>query len=378
MNAFFNSEMNEYIFGEGTSAQTGSRAKYIGTKKALVVTDKGVRNFGLVDPIVKSLEDAGIQVAVFDEIKPDPSDVECKGLVKAATDFDADTLVVVGGGSSIDTAKAANIMLQYPESDLLEILNKWREAPLRPCKLIVIPTIAGTGSEVSSVAIITSTALNDTKVLCATGRSDISIVDPALMVGVPPYATAATSMDTLSHAIEKYLGADRNELVKMATADAIKRVWKYGPLAVEDGSNMEARSNLALASSTALMFESMMGIGHGIGQPIGHALHLTHGHGIALALPLQIEYLAEVNDKEIREIAEMMALDPTSSAVAVDVANAIRKRNKEMGLKTPKELDIDYDQFMALEPQIVEIACNNTAKPMPKEDYSAQLVKMYG
>jgi alcohol dehydrogenase len=249
--AFNINHMTPVLFGEGTSLQTGERLKALGCKKVLAVYDKGVKQAGITEKIIESIKEQGIEVAVFDGVKADPPDTMIDEGAEVGRKAGVDGVVGIGGGSTMDTAKTINLLLNNP-GKVQDYMGTGKE--LKPGKnLILLPTTSGTGSEVTMFAVITDTADENKKKGLAGPlvRANLAIVDPVLTAGMPPSITADTGMDAYAHAVEAIMGNNRNPMSDLLGEQAISLVMRYLPKAVKNGKDMEARTQMSYAAMLA-------------------------------------------------------------------------------------------------------------------------------
>ena len=344
--AFNINHMTPVLFGEGTSLQTGERLKTLGCKKVLAVYDQGVKKVGITEKIIESIKEQEIEVAVFDGVKADPPDTMIDEGAEVGRNAKVDGVVGIGGGSTMDTAKAINLLLNNP-GKVKDYMGPGKE--LKPGKnLILLPTTAGTGSEVTMFAVITDTGDENKKKGMAGPlvRANLAIVDPVLTAGMPPSITADTGMDAYAHAVEAIMGNNRNPMSDLLGEQAIMLVMKYLPKAVKNGKDMEARTQMSYAAMLAgySFNDSLTHMGHSLGHTLGSIFHIPHGNACGVAMPEIIEYLAEDVPEPIRLIGKAMGLKikATASAkeAAAQVAEALAAFNKKIGQKTLKELGV--------------------------------------
>lgn len=338
--------MTPVLFGEDASLQTGERLKGFGCKKVLAVYDQGVKNAGITDKIIEAIKEQGIEVAVFDGVKADPPDTMIDEGAEIGRKENVDGVVGIGGGSTMDTAKVINLLLNNP-GKVKDYMGTGAELkPGRP--LILVTTTSGTGSEVTMFAVITDTGDENKKKGMAGPlvRANLAIVDPLLTVGMPPSITADTGMDAFAHSAEAITGQARNPMSDLLGEQAISLVMKYLPKAVKNGKDIEARTQMSYAAMLAgySFNDSLTHMGHSLGHTLGSIFHIHHGNACGVAMPEIIEYLAEDVPEPIRKIGQAMGLKIEAGAspkeVAKEVADALVAFNKEIGQKTLKELNV--------------------------------------
>ena len=341
----FGINIPQVIFGEGASLETGKKLKEFGITKVLCVYDKGVKAAGIVDDILKTIHEEGIVTVLFDGVLPDPPDTLVDQAAELGIEAGVDGLLGIGGGSTMDTTKAINILLGNPGPVSIYFDMSIPQKPAKP--LFLIPTTSGTGSEVTGVAVLSNTKKGTKQgILGKNCTATLTIVDPALTLGVPPHITAATGMDVFSHAAEALTASINNPMSDILALEAITLVTKYLPVAVRDGSNLEARTKMSFASMIAgISFNnSMTHIGHSMAHSIGAKYHVPHGTACAIATPGVVEFVSDIMPEKIKAIGNAMGLnlkDTLSGKEAGEiVAKAVRDLNRETGIPTLKQLNI--------------------------------------
>lgn len=347
------------LIGEDCSAQTGSKLKEFGVSKALCVYDPGIKSAGLVDKIIKSIKDAGIQTIEYGEITPDPYDNAVNAAGELGRKEDVGAVIGIGGGSSLDAAKAANVLLGNPGP-----INNYfgMGVTTKPGKLLVlIPTTSGTGSEISQVAAIgDSVSGKKLPVFGPNCIANLAIVDPLLTIGLPPHITAYTGVDTLAHAIEAYTSAMSTPISDLVALKAVSLVNQSLVTAVRDGSNVKARSDMSFASTLAGMafYQAPPHLGHCIGTPIGARYHIPHGLSIAIILPGIPSFLSDVIPEKIKTIGELLGLkfgdDLTAEAIGLSVDERLRALNQEIGIATLKQSNVPETDLEAIADEAME------------------------
>ena len=349
--AFNINHMTPVLFGEGTSLEAGPRLKGYGCKKVLAVYDMGVKNAGITDKIIESIKEQEIEVVVFEGVLPDPPNTMIDEGAEVGRKANVDGVVGIGGGSTMDTSKAINLLLNNP-GKIKDYMGTGK--PLVAGRsLILIPTTSGTGSEVTMFAVITDMEDEHKKkgVAGPLVRASLAIVDPTLTVGMPPSITADTGMDAYAHAVEAIMGKNRNPMSDLLGEEAISLVMKYLPKAVKNGKDMEARTQLSYAATLAgyAFNDSLTHMGHSLGHTLGSIFHIPHGNACGVAMQEIIEYLGEAVPEPIARIGKAMGLDIKDGAspkeTAKQVADALAAFNKEIGQKTLKELGVKEEDL---------------------------------
>jgi alcohol dehydrogenase len=375
--------MTPVLFGTDTSKQTGAKLKALGCNKVLFVYDLGVKKAGIVDKIIDNVKEAGIKVAVFDGVKPDPPDNIIDEGAEIGRRENVDAVVAVGGGSTMDAAKGINLLLTNPPP--AKQYMRWG-AQMKPGKvLVLVPTTSGTGSEVTAVAVITDSVTHQKGGIAGPfTRATLAIIDPLLAAGMPPSITADTGMDVFSHAIEAITATRANQMSDLLGANAIELTWKYLPRAVKNGNDIEARTQMSFAAMEAgfSFQDSMTHLAHAIGHTLGSLYHIPHGNACGVALPEIVEYISDVAPNGIRLIGKSMGLSTGPRTSAADAATKVRLALIEfsavVGQKTLKGLGVPRADF----PKIAEGACGPgvvmfTPKKVSKEDVIKILTAAY-
>ncbi len=321
---FFTSD--QLIFGSGSIEQLGDLATARDLKRVLIVTDPALVNAGIVQQVRQPLDAAAITVGIFDAGEPEPSLQTADAAIEFARDFAPDAILGLGGGSNMDLAKIVAIVITHGRTPADYF--SWDNVPGPIMPLICVPTTAGTGSEVSHAAVLTDTA-NEIKVSTLSNylRPALAIVDPKLALTCPPQATADSGIDALTHAVEAYTAVDfdqldvppeqtspyagRHPLGDCLAEKAIGLVGTHLVHAVQDGSNLEAREGMALASTLAGMSFSNCGVAvvHALEYPLGGALHCSHGAGNGMLLPYVMRFNLPERTEAIARIGQLLGVD---------------------------------------------------------------------
>ena len=338
------------VHGPGALARLGEALRELGVTRPLLVTDPGVAAAGLVERALEHLEGA----VVFDEVRPNP-DIELvdRG-AEVYRESGCDGLVALGGGSSIDTAKSIGVVAEHGGS----ILDyEYGRTPLsrRVPPLVAVPTTAGTGSEVTLWAVITD---HDRKIKFNVGGTPligphVALIDPELMLGLPPAVTAATGMDALSHAIECYTCDYHQPFNDAVALHAIELVGGWLRAAVEDGSNLEARTHMAHAATLGGMAygTESAGAAHAMSQSAGGVHDCPHGALTARVLGPVCEYNAPAAPERYARIAQGLGvetggLDPLEAALAG--VEEVYRLTDDVGIPTMVELGFSEEEIPML------------------------------
>lgn len=287
--------------------------------RALLVTDAFLQRSGLTAPAIASLEAAGWQVEVFDAVTPDPA--EAVVLAAAERARGVDLVVGFGGGSSLDTAKVAAVLGRPGQSPTLAQLYGVESLSVQRLPLIQVPTTAGTGSEVTRIAIVTTGAHTKAGIVNRALLADHVLLDAALTLGLPPAVTAATGIDAMVHAIEAYTSALRkNPLSDLLAREALRLLGGHLARVVAQGDDLAAREQMLIGAMLAGMaFENApVAAVHALAYPLGGVYHLPHGLSNALVLPEVLRFNRPAAEPLYAELAEVLQLGGGSAAARCD------------------------------------------------------------
>lgn len=353
------------VFGVGASKRVGLKARELKITKALLVFDKGVQAAGVIDPIVENLHAAHIETVLFDGVLPDPPDYTVDECGKLARESKVDGIIAIGGGSSMDTAKGANVLINNPPP-----INQWFqvEPPGDPVPLICIPTTAGTGSEATQGAVITDTKQHKKGgVFCRHCYSDASIVDPELYVGVPVKASVACAFDAFTHSLDCICTFAPEPIAQALAEKAIRLLYKNTPKLIENSKDINVRSDLALAASLAgyAINGAMCHLTHSVGHTLGSVYHLPHGLGCAICMPQIVRKYAQWMPDRLRLFSECIGMnlpeDISNEELGNKVADELLAFMKKCELPTLKELGYSLED------------CQKAAQLMPGDVAQALL-----
>lgn len=305
MSAFRFNTTSSLVFEAGAAARLGEIVGPLLGDRPLVVTDPGIRGLGLLDEALHSLETSGRNIAIFDRVEADPSQETLMAAVERGRDHKATGILGFGGGSSLDIAKLVALLIGSGE----ELDNAWgvgnAKGPRLP--LVLVPTTAGTGSEVTPVSIITVGDEEKRGVSSPLLLPDMAVLDADLTLGLPPAITAATGIDAMVHAIEAFasVSPNNNPLSKMLARQALRLLGANIETAVLDGRNRQARGNMLLGSMLAgqAFANSPVAAVHALAYPIGGSFHIAHGLSNALVLPHVLRFNAAVAGEVYADIA---------------------------------------------------------------------------
>ena len=335
MNRFILNETSYH--GKGAVAAVANEAKGRGFKKALVCSDPDLIKFGVTKKVTDVLDGAGLAYELFSDIKPNPTIQNVQAGVEAFKKSGADYLVAIGGGSSMDTAKAVGIIINNPEFADVRILEGVAPTKKPSVPIIAIPTTAGTAAEVTINYVITDTE-KDRKMVCVDPHDIpvVAVVDPDMMSTMPKSLTAATGMDALTHAIEGYITKGAWTLSDMFHLKAIEIISESLRGAVEN--TPEGREGMALGQYVAGMGFSNVGLGivHSMAHPLGALYDTPHGIANAIILPTVMEYNAPTTGEKYRDIAKAMGVKGTENMSQEEyrkaAVDAVKQLSKDVGI----------------------------------------------
>jgi alcohol dehydrogenase class IV len=324
----------EFYFGDSAL----SHLRELRGERAFIVTDANIVKLGLVDLVCRHLDVAGIAYEVFDEVEPDPSIQTVRRGAERMLATEPDWIIGLGGGSSMDAAKAMWILYERPDMEPEEI-NPWSELGLRQkARLITIPTTAGTGSESNYGIVLTDTEEHRKLTLGARESTpDLAIVDPAMTAHLPRQITADTGIDVLSHAIEAYSCNWSNDFTDGLAIQAARMVFHYLERAVNNGAeDPEAREKMANAAAIVgiTLGNSSVALAHAYGHSAGaYFKQIPHGRITAIFLPATIEYITNGGVGRYQELAQALALPAETEEIAGrSLATAVRDLMRSIGL----------------------------------------------
>lgn len=356
--------LNETSYiGAGAIENIVTEAKTRGYKKALVVTDKDLIKFNVASKVTDLLKANNLEFDIFDEVKANPTiNVVLAGIEKFKASG-ADYLVAIGGGSSIDTAKAIGIIVNNPEFSDVRSLEGVAPTKNKCVDIIAVPTTAGTAAEVTINYVITDEE-KKRKFVCVDPHDIpvIAVVDSEMMSSMPKGLTAATGMDALTHAIEGYITKGAWELTDTLHLKAIEIISRSLRSAVNNES--KGREDMALGQYVAGMGFSNVGLGivHSMAHPLGAFYDTPHGVANAVILPYVMEYNAPATGEKYREIARVMGVEGVDSMTQEEyrkaAIDAVKKLSEDVGIpKTLKEIGVKEEDLQALAESAMADAC---------------------
>lgn len=369
-------------FGKGAVKKLPQILAGYELKKVMIVYDNGVKAAGIAEKIVEQVEKAEVEYLIFDKVIPNPTNEVVESAAQLAREAKVEGLVAVGGGSSIDLAKAVNVLLTNPGT-----IGEYGGMNMvkNPClPLIAIPTTAGTSSEITNVSALIDTekvikyVVIDNKIVA----SDV-IADPEFTKTMPSSVTAATGMDAITHAVESYISNEATPLTEYNSLKGLSILYENLPKAVADGTDMQARENMMLGCIiTGFGFSNAnLGFVHAIAHTLSAHFGLAHGMANACVLPYVMEYNADACPEKMVDMAKMLGL-AVSGNLQEDkylLAHALKDLTEKLGIKTLSEQNVPESAFDRLAEDVLKepVLGFNPRQGVTKEDVIAILKKAY-
>lgn len=324
--------------GSDSSLQLVRHMAGQGHKSVLIVTDAVLVKLGVLDKMMEELRNNAVEFHVYDGVEPNPTVAQIEAGYTICEQHSCDAILAVGGGSPIDAAKmiGARAKNKKPIVKMTGLFRVWRGM----LPLYAVPTTAGTGSECTIAAVVTDPEQKrklpamDLKLM-----PTAAALDGALMTGLPPHITAATGMDALTHAVEAYVSKNAMDKTDVKGVEATQLIMKYLERAVADGSDVEARQNMARASHLAGIAFTQAGVGyvHAIAHKFGAMYHTPHGLANAIVMPWVLDYSIDACDSRLAELARHCNIGPAGGsdrALAEAFIARIREMNEKFGIPT--------------------------------------------
>jgi len=358
----------ELLEGEGAVLKLPAFIKNKGINKVLIVTDKGLMNLHLLDPLFEELKKTGIDYVTYDGVEPNPkipNIEECKDIY---INNNCQGIIAFGGGSPMDCAKAAAARVVKPKQSVRKMRGYLKVNKKLP-PFFAVPTTAGTGSETTLAAVVSDPETHEKNAICDPClRPKYAVLDPALTVGLPPHITSTTGMDALTHAVESYIGKSNVKSTIKYAEDAVKLIHVNLEKAYQSGKDMEARNNMLKASfyAGAAFTRAFVGYVHAIAHNLGGMYNTPHGLANAVILPYVLEWYGSSVYKPLAKLADLIGLSKENMSVE-EKAKAyileIRRMNKAMNI--PEHFDFIKEEDI---PTLVKRALKegNPGYPVPK------------
>lgn len=334
--------------GWGALGHLLEEVKRFGARRVLLVTDPFLKEIGMTKQVMDPLESAGLVVDVYTEVVPEPPLAIGEKLVEYARQNQSDLIVGLGGGSALDLAKLAGVITVH-EGKVEDYLNLTGTEKITKKGLptILIPTTAGTGSEVTNISVL---SLKTTKDVVTHDYlvADVAIVDPALTVSVPPKVTAATGVDALTHAVEAYISKNASPVSDALALQAIRLISRSLRTAVKDGQNVQARTDMSYGSYLAGLAFFNAGVAgvHALAYPLGGQFHIAHGDSNAVLLPYVMGYIRSSCEKRMKDIYDAMGFSSnglSQEEASYQCVGELKRLVEDVGIpSTLQGFDITY------------------------------------
>lgn len=372
MNPFTFNVPTRIIFESGSARRLGSLLSSEGINSALVITDKGVLKAGCLHGIFESMDSSEIVHETYDGVEQNPTEDTVREALHILRDCGYDCIVAVGGGSSIDTAKAVLATIKEGR-DIRELYSGVLKG-VAPLPLIAMPTTAGTGSEVTWSAVITDAE----RKVKETARGEymypwMAIVDPELTISLPPHITASTGLDALTHAMEAFITRGAHSMSDALAMEASLLVFRNLREAVRNGKNLTARSAMSIASTLAGLAFSISGLGivHGMAEPLGGRYNVPHGIANSILLPHCLEFNCEAVEEKLALMARLLGIDGEHSAHETShfLVEEVAELSNDVGIPHRLEVTVGQVEFEALVDDAFKNSClPANPKPVSRED----------
>ncbi|RTR07233.1 iron-containing alcohol dehydrogenase [Halomonas nitroreducens] len=339
----------QVLTGVGRARELPAACRALGMRAPLLITDPGLAGLPMVQALVAACAEAGLEIAVFSEIKGNPTGRNVADGVAAFREGDHDGVIALGGGSGLDAAKAVALMARQRDDlslwSLEDVGDNWRHADGHAvAPVVAVPTTAGTGSEVGRASVITDEEAHVKRIIFHPAMVPATVIlDPELTTGLPPAITAATGMDALSHCMEAWCSPNYHPMAEGIAVEGMRRIRDHLPLAYRDGGDLQARMNMLVASMMgATAFQRGLGGMHALAHPLGALYDAHHGTLNAVLMP----YVLRANERAIGEpmvrLSRYLDLRQPSTAAVIDWVLDLRER---LGIPhTLAALDIDTTQ----------------------------------
>lgn len=365
----------ELFTGAGAVKDLAKIIQDKGFSKPLIVTDPGLMKLNLLDGLFASIEENGYSYALYDEVVPNPTIENIEAAVKIYTDNACDCVIAFGGGSSMDCAKIAAARVAHPNKPVEKMRGLLKVGKGLP-PIFAVPTTAGTGSETTIAAVITGANHTKITILDPAIRPPYAVMDPELTLGLPPFITAPTGMDALTHAVEAYIGRSNTKNTKARARQAVNLIYKYLPVVYADGKNLEAREQMLLASYYAgvAFTQAYVGYVHAFAHAIGGMYGIAHGSACSTILPEMLKYYGYTCFEQLADLADEAGIEGKDTAdKAKKFIRSIQKFNEDMGIPARFE-QLEEKDFEELADRILTEA--NPLYPVPKEMERKDVLRM--
>jgi alcohol dehydrogenase class IV len=372
----------DLLIGGGTSDDLAEHVAGVGIERPLVVSDRFLLDKGPAGPLVERLEAGGASVAVFGEVQPDPTLANVEGALQALREHEADGVVAIGGGSPMDTAKAAAVAFAN-EGDVRDYAG-YHQVPGPGLPLVAVPTTAGTGSEVTRVAVITDTE-RDVKMMMLDGHlmARVAISDYKLTMSTPPALTSWVGVDSLTHAIEAFVSTRATVLTDMLALEAARLIGAHMRRVVESPDDEEGREAMMLGATLAgaAFSNSSVALVHGMSRPIGAHFHLAHGLSNALLLPAVTRFSVSGAPGRYATVAREMGLagpEDSDEVACQRLVEELEALNADLGIPSLSEADVEREHFERVVEEMAQAALDSGSPGFnPRSATKEEIVELY-
>ncbi|RUR33051.1 iron-containing alcohol dehydrogenase [Vreelandella nanhaiensis] len=369
-------------FGENAIAELANELQLLKVKRPLFVTDKGLSSTPIITQVIESAElskEINEKACIFDETPSNPTETAVEQALTFLRESECDGIVAVGGGSSIDLAKAVALLFNHPAPlrQYAAIEGGVAKINANVLPLIAVPTTAGTGSEVGRASLITMKDNRKLGFLSPYLIPAVAICDPRLTLGLPPFLTAATGMDAIAHCVETFLSPKLNPPAEAIALDGLKRASTYLVEAVENGANLTARNEMMMAAlEGAMAFQKGLGAVHSLSHALGglHELKLHHGTLNAVLMPTVLRFNQRDCEEKYARLKDAMGLAPDD-----DLAEAFEKLNIKLGMPSSlSEMGVKEEHLNQVAQWALEDHSTATNPRAPsKEDFFKMLKEVF-
>lgn len=365
---FMNWKEPELLEGEEAVLKLPAFIKTKGINKVLIVTDKGLMNLKMLDPLFEELKKVGVDYAIYDGVQPNPTIPSIEECRQIYLDNKCEGIIAFGGGSPMDCAKAAAARVVKPKQSVRKMRGYLKVNKKLP-PFFAVPTTAGTGSETTLAAVVTDPETHEKNAICdGSLRPKYAVLDPALTVGLPPHITSTTGMDALTHAVESYIGKSNVKSTIKYAEDAVMLIHANLEKAYFNGKDMEARNNMLKASYYAgnAFTRAFVGYVHAIAHNLGGMYNTPHGLANAVILPYVLEWYGSSVYKPLSKLADLIGItneDMSIEEKAKAYIAEIKRMNKTMNI--PEKFDFIKEEDITT---LVKRALKegNPGYPVPK------------
>ncbi|MCZ7447185.1 iron-containing alcohol dehydrogenase [Agrobacterium rhizogenes] len=372
----------EMLIGGGSRFRLPAVVKSLGVDRPLLVCDPVMQKLGHAEVLLQALAEEGIEATVFSDVVEDPTDISIAALVKRISDGGHDSLVALGGGSAMDTAKAGAIVATSGED--LRALKVPRIVDFTVMPVIAIPTTAGTGSEVTRAAVVTDTAASEKMLILGTAALPVAaIIDYELTLTCPYRVTVDTGIDALTHALEALVNRNGNAHSEALALSALKLIGANLEKVADNPDDRDAREAMMLGATHAglAVSNTSTALIHGLSRPVGAFFHVPHGMSNAMVLPLVTQF--SLNSALPHYAAAARALGCASATDSDQVSGAKLVEafiglNRRLKVPTPQEFGIDRSRYLELVPEMVRQGlASGTPANNPRVPTVAEMTRLY-